>query len=174
MNTRILSVATALLLVLGLVATATWANESHGYKGGYDRHGHAYGEHGSYTAHYLHHLLRHQKEIGLTDEQVTKLKALSLEFDKLRIKNHADMEIAERELAALVHDEKSDLAAIEAKLKEAQTVEFNARLAVIKTKREAVSLLTPEQREKEKAEHGKMMSHWKKGTSHGDKSDQKG
>jgi Spy/CpxP family protein refolding chaperone len=122
-----------------------------------------YAEPGSYTAHYLHHLFKHQKEIGLTDEQVTKLKALSLDFDKARIKHHADIEIAERELAALAHDEKADLTAIETKLKEVKALEVTAQLAAIKTKREALALLTPEQRDKEKAEHGKMMSHWKKG-----------
>jgi len=65
--------------------------------------------------------------------------------------------VAERELAALVEDEKADLSSIEAKVKQGATLEVGLRMAAIKAKRDATALLTPEQREKEKAEHEKMM-----------------
>jgi Spy/CpxP family protein refolding chaperone len=166
-----LSAVSALVLAMGLSLTPAWADQRHGYSGGHERHGHAYGEHGSYTAHYLHHLLKHQKEIGLTEDQVAKLKAMSLDFDKARIKGRADIQVAERELKALVHDEKTDLATIEAKLKQSEMLEVEVRLAAIKTKREALALLTPEQREKDKVAHGKMMSHGKKATKQAEKSE---
>jgi Spy/CpxP family protein refolding chaperone len=150
---------------MGLSLPPVWADQGHGSAGGHDRHG-------SYTAHFLHHLVKHQKEIGLTEEQVAKLKALSLDLDRTQIKAHADIEVAERELAALVQDEKTDLATIEAKLKQSEMLEVEARMAAIKTKREALALLTPEQREKEKAEHERMMSHRKKGGHHGDSNEQ--
>jgi hypothetical protein len=33
-------------------------------------------------ADHLRHLLKHHKEIGLTEEQVKKLKAIELDFDR--------------------------------------------------------------------------------------------
>ena len=70
------------------------------------------------SADHLQHLLKHQKEIGLTEEQVKKLKAIELDFDRGQIKIDAEIQIAERELRALVEDEKDDLSAIEAKVKQ--------------------------------------------------------
>ena len=168
---KALAAASAMVLAMGLSLPPLWADQGHRDSEGHVRHGYGYGAHGSYTAHYLRHLLKHQKEIGLTEEQVSKLKALSLDLDRARIKAHADIEIAERELAALVQDDKTDLATIEAKLKQSERLEVEARMAAIKAKREAIAVLTPEQREKEKAEHERMMSHWKKSGHHGDSTD---
>lgn len=109
------------------------------------------------TSHFLHHLLRHHSDLGLTEDQVAKLKQLSLDFDRTRIKGKADIMVAERELASLVHDEKADLAAIESKVKESELLQSGLRVAAIKAKREAWTLLTPEQREKEKAEFRSRM-----------------
>jgi Spy/CpxP family protein refolding chaperone len=99
----------------------------------------------------------HQKEIGLSEEQAGKIKALQLDLDKTRIRAEAEIQVAERELHELVRDDKADLAAIEAKLRQGAELEVGLRLAAVKTRRAAVELLTPEQREKEKAEHEKMM-----------------
>jgi protein CpxP len=134
----------------------------------YGQRGHAHGGYGmghgmigrsGRTSHFLHHLLRHHGDLGLTEEQVTKLKQLSLDFDRTKIKGKADIMVAERELASLVHDEKTDLTAIEAKVKESEALQTKLRVASIKAKREAWSLLTPEQREKEKAEFRSKMRH---------------
>lgn len=67
------------------------------------------------------------------------------------------MEIAQREMHELAHDEKADLAAIEAKLRKGADLEVSLHLSAIKARREAMALLTPEQRDKEKTEHEKMM-----------------
>ncbi|MBK9113542.1 MAG: hypothetical protein IPM88_18290 [Nitrospira sp.] len=69
----------------------------------------------------------------------------------------ADIQVAEREVKALNDDEKADLSAIEAKLKQSADVQIGLRVLSIKTRREALALLTPEQRAKEQAEHEKMM-----------------
>jgi len=129
-----------------------------GGHGGYGMAGH----HGR-TGHFFHHLLKHYKELGLTDEQVAKLKTLSLDFDRTKIRTEANILAAERELGSLVHDEKADMAAIEAKVKESEAFEAGLRVAAIKAKREAWSLLTPEQREKVKAEREKRMRHHQEG-----------
>ena len=132
-----------------------WADEEHG-RSMRDR-GHEAATHHEATGHYLRHLLRHPKEIGLTADQITKLKAIQLDLNRTRIKTEAEIQVAELELAALAEDEKADLSAIEAKVKQSEMLEVGLRMVAIKAKREALALLTPEQREKEKAEHEKMM-----------------
>jgi Spy/CpxP family protein refolding chaperone len=144
-----------------LAAPALWADEPHGGPMGQDKgsgeHGGGMkGRHGG-AGHFLRHLLMHQKEIGLSEEQIGKIKTMQFELDKTRIRTEADVEVIERELDMLVPDQKADLGAIEAKLKQSGALQAGLRLAAIKAKRESLALLTPEQREKERAEHEKMM-----------------
>ena len=168
-----LTLAAAVSLTLGI--SGVWAE-------GYGKEGHAGGGHSamgghgmggmmhSSAGHLIRHLLKHEKDIGLTAEQVAKLKDIQLNLDKTRIKAEADIQVAERELKALTDDEKSDLGAIEAKLKQSEDMQVGLRLTSIKTKRDVLGLLTPEQRAKEKAEHDKMMQQHKnsgKGQGHG-------
>lgn len=176
MKKHILAILTfALSLAVG--TAGAWANEpgyGPGGKDGYGGGGHGMmGSHGmgmmhSSAGHLIRHLLKHEKEIGLTPEQVGKLKDIQLSLDKTRIKAEADIQIAERELKALTDDEKSDLGAIEAKLKQSEDMQVALRMTSIKTRREVLGMLTPEQRAKEKAEHEKMMQqHKSMGEGHG-------
>ncbi len=162
------SLAAAFSLVLG--TSGAWAD-------GYGKEGHAGSGHSamggpgmgmmhSSTGHLIRHLLKHEKEIGLTADQVAKLKEIQLNLDKTRIKAEADIQVAERELKALTDEEKSDLGAIESKLKQSEDLQVGLRMTSIKTKREVLGLLTPEQRAKEKSEHEKMMQEHK-GSGHG-------
>lgn len=157
-RTTLIGIATILLAFGG---QPLWADEPHG---GPKEQGKGYGDHGGGmkgrhggAGHFLRHLLMHQKEIGLNEDQVAKISAIQLELDKTRIRTEAEVQVAERELDALVPDAKADLAAIEAKLKQSGALQVSLRLAAIKAKREALALLTSEQREKEKTEHEKMM-----------------
>ncbi len=157
----------ASIFALTVGVSGVWANEP-----GYGKEGHAEGGHSSMgghgagmmhnsTGHLIRHLLKHEKEIGLTAEQVAKLKDMQLNLDKTRIKSEADIQVAERELKALTEDEKSDLGAIEAKLKQSGDLQAGLRMTAIKAKRDVLALLTPEQRAKEKAEHDKVMQQHK-------------
>ena len=167
-----LGVASVFALTVGMSTVSAnepgYGKEEHG-SGGHS----SMGEHGSgmlhnSTGHLIRHLLKHEKEIGLTAEQVTKLKDMQLNLDKTRIKSEADIQIAERELKALTEDEKSDLGSIEAKLKQSGDLQIALRLTSIKARRDVLALLTPEQRAKEKAEHEKMMQqHKDAGKGHG-------
>ena len=155
------------LLVLGV--PSLWANDPSYYGHGGGGHG-AGGGHGygkgmmhSGTGHLIRHLLKHEKDIGLTGDQVEKLKELQLNLDKARIKTEADIQIAERELKALTDNENADLAAIEAKLKQSEDQQVALRMTSIKTRRNVMAVLTPEQREKEKTEHDKVMPQHGKG-----------
>ena len=87
-----------------LVEKMDTAGRGHGSMGS-----HGMGMMHSSTGHLIRHLIKHEKEIGLTAEQVTKLKDMQLNLDKTRIKAEADIQVAERELKALIDDEKSDL-----------------------------------------------------------------
>jgi periplasmic protein CpxP/Spy len=161
-----LGIASVFAMTLGM--SSVWANEP-----GYGKEGHggggghsSMGGHGSSmmhnsTSHLIRHLLKHEKDIGLTAEQVTKLKDMQLSLDKTRIKTEADIQVAERELKALTEDEKSDLGAIEAKLKQSGDLQVGLRVTSIKARRDVYALLTPEQRAKEKSEHEKAMQQHK-------------
>ena len=170
-----LIMAGTFLLAMG--SAGVWANEpGYGHSGGKDGYGGrghgSMGSHGmgmmhSSTGHLIRHLLKHEKDIGLTSEQVTKLKDIQLNLDKTRIKAEADIQVAERELKALTDEEKSDLGQIEAKLKQSEDMQVALRMTSIKTRREVLALLTPEQRSKEKAEHEKVMQQHREGGSRG-------
>jgi protein CpxP len=142
--------------------------DGHGYGGGHGM-GMMGGWHAS-TGHLLRHMLKHSTEIGLKDDQVAKLKEMQLNLDKTRIKAEADIMISERELRAMVEDDKSDLSAIESKLKDGEAQEVGLRMAAIKMRRDALALLTADQRGKLKSEHEKMLPPHRVegGSPHGD------
>lgn len=146
--------AVSVLLVLSMAGLAS-ADRDHAamrsYEGGFGM-----SEHHQTAGHLFRHLLKHQKEIGLSGEQMTKLKGLQMEFTRARIHAEADIKVAEAELAAL-EDDKADLSALETKVKQSEALRSGLRMAVIKAKRDALAVLTPEQREKLKAEHEKTM-----------------
>ena len=149
---RVLLVAVGAALG-GLVSSVAWADgpscrgerppmirkASHGTHG-----------HGSMATHMLRHLLRHKQDLGLTDDQITKLRSLALDADRATIRARAEVMVTERELRALMWDEKAELSAIEAKVKEHEAFEATARIIGIRAQRELISVLTPEQRAKQK------------------------
>ena len=157
-----LSVASVFALTVGI--STVWANEpgyGHGGGGHSSMGGYSGGmKHGG-TGQLIRHLLKHEQQLGLTAEQVTKLKDMQLNLDKTRIKTEADIQVAEREVRALTDEEKSDLGAVEAKLKESHSLQVGLRMVSIKAKRDVLALLTPEQRAKEKTEHDKVMQQHK-------------
>ena len=146
-------------VLLGTTIPFAWADggaacRDSGQAFGMARHGMS--GHGGMTSHVLRKLLRHQQDLGLTDDQVTKLKVLALDQDRAQIRAHADVQVAERELRALVADQKTELSIIEAKVKERESFEAKLSFIGIKAKRDLYALLTPEQREKQKAIRDQM------------------
>jgi Spy/CpxP family protein refolding chaperone len=134
-----------------IAVTITWADSgprcSSGTRHMISRHG----GHGSATGHLLRHLLKNKQEIGLTDEQIAKLRAMALDADRARIRAEADKMVSDRELRSLLWDDKAELPAIEAKVKETESLEATVRIIGIRAKRELVGVLTPEQKTKLKA-----------------------
>ena len=97
--------------------------------------------------------------MGLTEDQVSKLKTIQLDLDRTRIKTEADIMVAERELTALVEDDKTDLAAIEAKVKQSEMLEVGLRMTAFKARRDVMAILTPEQSQRIKAVHERIMQY---------------
>jgi len=166
MKTHVLISVMSLIAMLGLGVQPSLADyeqgDSHAYSSKHGCCGEMMGHmghmgHDAHSADHLRHLLKHQKEIGLTEEQVKKLKAIELDFDRGRIKSDAEIQVAERELLALVEDEKTDLSAIEAKVKQSGMLEVGLRMLAFKARHDALGVLTPEQREKGKAAHENRM-----------------
>lgn len=140
--------------LMGLTVTLARADggaacrgESHAM--GMDRH--AMSGHAGMTSYVLRNLLKRQQELGLREDQVTKLNALALDQDRAKIRAQADVQVANRELRALVTDEKTELSVIEAKIKERESFEAKLSFMKIKAKRDLYAVLTPEQREKQNA-----------------------
>jgi len=144
---------TAGTFLMGITIPFAWADGGAACRGGSHMMGmarHAMSGHAGLTSHILRNLLKHQQELGLTEDQVTKLKTLALDQDRAQIRAHAEVQVAIRELRALVMDE-TELPAIESKIKERETFEGKLSFMQIKAKRDLYALLTPAQREKQKA-----------------------
>lgn len=119
--------------------------------------GHGHDNQAGHSSHDLKHLLKHGKEIGLTSEQISKLKTLQLDLGRAQARAEADIKVATLELHALVEDEKADSAAIQAKVDQLKKAEGGLLFTTIRSRRDAKAILTPEQREKEHALREKMM-----------------
>jgi len=93
-------------------------------------------------------MLQNKGELQLTSEQVQKLEALRVSFQKGAIRRSADLQVAELELEELRKREPVDLAKVEAQVKRIETLRAEQRLNRIKVIEEGKALLTPEQRQK--------------------------
>ena len=133
-----------------LAIPTAWADTGFRCGQGHAMSHHGHGETGV-TGHMLQRLLSHQQEIGLSDEQVAKLRSVALDADRSAIRASADRLVSERELRAMMWDAKAEMPAIEAKVKEAESLEAAVRIIGIRAKRELMAVLTPEQQTKLKA-----------------------
>ena len=81
--------------VIGMIALLGWGVQPSLWQ--IQRLALIYGDYGEMKAcipsqaNHLRHLLNHQKELGLTEEQVKKLKAIELDFDRARIRLEAEI-----------------------------------------------------------------------------------
>ena len=119
--------------------------------------GHDQSKQDEHSRHDLKHLLKHGKMIGLTPEQIGKLKTMQLDLSRGRVRAEADIKVATLELHALVEDEQADLAAVQAKVEQLKKAEGALLFTAIRSRRDAMAILTPEQREKEHAMREKTM-----------------
>src|SRR5437879_12684340 len=83
-----------------------------------------------FVGHALHRLLRHGKDLGLSQEQRAKIKAIATDYTKTRIREEADLKLAEVDVRTLVHNEKAELSAIEAALKISESTHTDRKSVV--------------------------------------------
>jgi len=149
-NIHRLTIPTLLVgvMLIGLPAFVQ-AEPTQGMQRGYES-GHRRGgpDRSHMVGHTIFSLLRHAKDLSLSDEQVTKLKSLMTEYKKTRIVDKADVKLAHVDVRALVHDEKADMAAIEGAVHKLEVAKTKMLLDGIRALRAASATLTPEQREK--------------------------
>ena len=93
-------------------------------------------------------ILSRRDALGLSADQVKKLEQLRDNFERLNIRNNAEVRIVELDIAGLLDSPTVDLAKIEAKVREAEKLRGDLRIARIKVIEQAKALLTPEQRKK--------------------------
>lgn len=93
-------------------------------------------------------ILSRREALGLSADQVKKLEQLRDNFERQNIRNHAEVRIVELDIAGLLDNPTVDLAKVEAKMREAEKLRGDLRIARIKALEQAKALLTPEQRKK--------------------------
>ena len=91
--------------------------------------------------------LRHQKELGLSAQQVSSLRQLGMEARRSFIKQRADVQLAQLDLFGLLRAEPVDMGKTEAKVREIERLKADGLIARIRTNDAAKAQLTPEQRE---------------------------
>lgn len=92
--------------------------------------------------------LAHRAELGLSPRQVEELERLRADFQREAIRREADLRVAELDVAALRRAEPVDLAQVEAKVREAERLRTDLRVARIRTIEQGKAQLTAEQRDK--------------------------
>jgi Spy/CpxP family protein refolding chaperone len=86
-----------------------------------------------------------REELGLSEEQVTKLESIASAFKKRQIAAKADLDIAELELDELLRADQVDLEKAKAKLREIAGLQVDLRLLRIQQREHAKKVLNPEQ-----------------------------
>ncbi|MBM4262608.1 MAG: periplasmic heavy metal sensor [Deltaproteobacteria bacterium] len=93
-------------------------------------------------------MLNSRERLGLSDAQVKKLEQLRDDFEKQSIRNDADARIVELDIAALLDNEPVDMAKVEAKIREAEKLRADLRIARLRTIEQAKAVLNSEQKKK--------------------------
>jgi Spy/CpxP family protein refolding chaperone len=93
-------------------------------------------------------MLNQRDYLGLSPEQVKKLEQLRDTFQRQSIRNDADVRIVELDIAALLDSLTVDVAKVETKIREAEKLRAELRIARIRVIEQAKAVLTAEQRKK--------------------------
>jgi Spy/CpxP family protein refolding chaperone len=157
---KVLAMATAMLLVSLSLAAQQPGHDGHG-----DQPRHEMGMMGEHCMRMMggpppEMLLRHQEELGLSADQVRRIERLQAEADGAA--HMGAVMAAHREAAELLHTDRPDFAAYEARLREVADHMIQAHTQMARAAVQARGVLTPEQREK-----GAHVAHGSVGHGHG-------
>jgi Spy/CpxP family protein refolding chaperone len=93
-------------------------------------------------------MLNNKERLGLSADQVKKLEQFRDNFQKQSIRHDADLRIVELDLAALLDHDPVELSKVEAKVREAEKLRADLRIARIRAIEQARSVLNAEQKKK--------------------------
>jgi hypothetical protein len=83
--------------------------------------------------------------LGLNDDQVQKMRQLRMEYEKESIRKHADLRVAQLELADLLQQKNIDMGQVEKKIRQIETVRGDLMLFRIRSLMKAKDFLNDEQ-----------------------------
>jgi Spy/CpxP family protein refolding chaperone len=89
-----------------------------------------------------------REKLGVTTEQVAKIRQQESDFRKAEIRNRADLEVKRIDLNDLLAVDKPDRAAIDSKLQEISAAQLTLEKARVGNRLDMRDALTPEQRQK--------------------------
>ena len=110
--------------------------------------------------------MEHAHHMGLTDDQITKMKSMRREMQKSQIRSKADLKIAEIELMEIMEMKDFDLDKARAAIKKIGDMKTAQHLEMVKAMKDMRAILTDEQFKKMckmmpmkmgDKKHGKMM-----------------
>jgi len=93
-------------------------------------------------------MLNNKDVLGLSADQVRRLEQQRDNFQRLTIRNEADLRILELDIAALLESEPVDMAKLEAKMREEEKLRADLRIARIRAIEQGKALLNGEQKKK--------------------------
>jgi len=93
-------------------------------------------------------MLTYKEYLGLSADQVKKLEQLRDNFQRQSIRNEADVKIVELDIATLLDTPTVEVAKVEGKIREAEKLRVDLRIARVRAIEQAKAVLTPEQRKK--------------------------
>ena len=102
-------------------------------------------------------LIKHADKVGLTDDQVVKLKAIHRTMEKKEIRAEAEKKITKIDLMEIMEVKDFNLEKADAAAKKISGIETSKHLEMLKTLKEVRSILTDEQFKKIKEMKSKMM-----------------
>lgn len=95
-----------------------------------------------------HHMSKHLMNLNLDEQQKASIGEIKSRMKKETIRRTADMRIVQIELKELLSQDPVDMKAVEAKVKQLETMRAEMQLSHIKAMEECKTKLTPEQRKK--------------------------
>jgi hypothetical protein len=93
-------------------------------------------------------MLNNKEQLGLSADQVKRIEQLRDNFQRQSIRHDADLRIVELDIAAALDSDSVDLAKLESKIREAEKMRSDLRIARIRAIEQARALLTAEQKRK--------------------------
>lgn len=148
-NLKLTGAVAGLLGILGCAGALVWADspKGHHHYGEMSHPGMGYeeghegmpGHHGSMSP------IQMKEELGLSDEQVSKLRPLEKSYRKMLIQNEADVQVAMVDLGTLLDTKSPDKQAIEAKVDDIMAVQKKMMMFRVESLLDIKEVLNPEQ-----------------------------